>query len=187
MSEYLIGIDGSILLWIQENLRMDALTPAFTWITKLGNAGAVWILITIVLLCFSKTRKVGVICLISLILNAILCNLILKNLVGRVRPYEVLEGLKLLIPKPGDESFPSGHSACAFAVAMVVYWKLPKCYGIPAVILASLIAFSRLYLGAHYPSDVMGGILLGIFCAWISIRIWNYFLRRKNKSAAKQR
>lgn len=85
----------------------------------------------------------------------------LKNLIRRVRPYEVISGLTALIEKQHDFSFPSGHTASSFAVAIILYQELPKKYGCIAIVLAILIAFSRLYLGVHYPSDVIAGAISG--------------------------
>ena len=89
----------------------------------------------------------------------------------RTMLYEVIDGLILLVDPQHDFSFPSGHSCASFAAAMVYYKMFPKKYGVPAVILATLIALSRLYVGVHYPSDVAAGILIGILAAWIACRI----------------
>ena len=102
MLEQLLHIDGQILLWIQEYLRFPALTSVMKDITNLGNAGILWILITIVLLLDKKTRNVGYMSALALIGSLIVDNIILKNLVARTRPYEVVDGLKLLIEKQSD-------------------------------------------------------------------------------------
>lgn len=100
----------------------------------------------------------------SLIIN----NLILKNLIARIRPYEIINGLVPLIEKPTDYSFPSGHTGSSFAAACILYRKLPKRFGIPALLLAMLIGFSRLYLGVHYPSDVLFGIISGVGISYVA-------------------
>ena len=140
---------------------MDVIMPAISF---LGNAGWVWILAGVVMAVIPKTRKIGITVCIALLLSLIVCNLTLKPIVNRIRPYDIKEGIELLITKPHDASFPSGHSSASFAaaVAMVLY---DKKIGIPAVVLASLIAFSRLYLYVHFPTDVLGGIILGSLCA----------------------
>lgn len=122
MLEQLLHIDGQILLWIQEYLRFPALTSVMKDITNLGNAGILWILITIVLLLDKKTRNVGYMSALALIGSLIVDNILLKNLVARTRPYEVVDGLKLLIEKQSDYSFPSGHTGSSFASAIVL-WK----------------------------------------------------------------
>lgn len=98
----------------------------------------------------------------ALLGTLIINNIILKNLVARTRPYEVIEGLTYLVKKPTDLSFPSGHAGCAFAAACIMFRRLPRKYGVPALILAILISFSRLYVGVHYPSDVLFGVISGI-------------------------
>lgn len=163
--ELLLNLDASILLWIQEHLRTPGLTVFFKQITRLGNAGIFWILLSICLLLFTKTRKTGGMAIVSLAISFVINNLFLKNVVARTRPYEVVEGLNRLIEKQVDYSFPSGHTASSFAVAMILYLELPKKYGIPLLILAVLISFSRLYLGVHYPSDVLAGAVSGILIA----------------------
>ncbi len=167
MLEQLLHIDGQILLWIQEYLRFPALTSVMKDITNLGNAGILWILITIVLLLDKKTRNVGYMSALALIGSLIVDNILLKNLVARTRPYEVVDGLKLLIEKQSDYSFPSGHTGSSFASAIVLWKELPGKYGVMALIVAVLIAYSRLYVGVHYPMDVIFGSLLGIFMGWI--------------------
>lgn len=161
--EMLTGLDGKLLLWIQEYLRNDVLTPFFIFITTLGNSGFLWIVVSAVLLVPKGTRKVGCMCLCALVLSFLFNNLFLKNFVGRARPFDTLEALVPLIRRPSDFSFPSGHTASSFAAAGVCYRKLPKKYGIPLLIMAALIGLSRLYLGVHYPSDVLFGMISGWF------------------------
>lgn len=160
--EFILNLDGNILLWIQEYLREDFLNPFIIFITSLGNGGLVWIAASVFMLCSSSTRKAGVMSILALILSFVINNLILKNAVARTRPWIDVEGLKVLIKKPWDYSFPSGHTASSFAAAVVMYKTLPARFGIPAVILATAISLSRLYIGVHYPTDVLAGALSGI-------------------------
>ncbi len=165
LSLVLSFLDGNLLLWIQEYVRSEFFTPLWSFITTSGNGGLIWIAITCFLLAFKKTRKVGGACALALIFSLVFTNLLIKPLVARTRPYELIDGLVILIEKPHDFSFPSGHSSAAFAAAWVMFRCLPKRVGIPALIYAFLMAFSRLYLGVHYPSDVVGGIVLGVLYA----------------------
>lgn len=167
------------ILDLIQNMRTPLLDDLMCFITKLGNAGAIWILLTVILLIIPKTRKSGVIVMIALAIDVILCNVILKNLVARVRPFDVNTMITLLIPKPYDYSFPSGHTAASFATVAALFFageqKIWKC----TLVLAVLIAFSRLYLYMHYPTDILGGIIVGIVAGYAAKRIINMYETHK--------
>ena len=164
------NLDGEILLQIQQHLRTDMLTPLMKFVTFLGNGGWFWILCAVVLLAIPRTRKTGYAAVLSLIFGVIVTNLLLKNIVARPRPFAEIEALIPLIAKPTDFSFPSGHTTASFAVALVMLRMLPKKIGIPAVVLAALVAFSRLYLGVHYPTDVLAGFVVTLVGS--SLAVW---------------
>lgn len=166
MIHTLMEIDSGILLFLQEFVRNRFLTPVLVGITTLGNAGMIWILISVALLFYKKTRKVGFTALVALLFSLCVNNLLLKNLVARTRPYDAIEALIPLVKKPTDFSFPSGHAAAAFSAACVFVRNLPKRFGIPLLVLAIVIALSRLYVGVHYPSDVLIGTLSGIVLSY---------------------
>lgn len=151
---------------IQHLLRNEFLDAFMPFISSLGNAGIFWILLTAVLLIIPKTRKAGVASAIALLLMLVTGNMILKPLVARLRPFTVNTAVELLIPPPTDFSFPSGHTFASFASATAIL-KNNRKLGIPALILAALIAFSRLYLYVHFPTDVFFGLLLGILAGLI--------------------
>lgn len=170
--ERLLHLDGQILLWIQE-LRNDWLTAFFTTITHLGDGGVLWIILTVALLIPKKTRKVGITMAIALALTFLTVNLILKPVIARTRPYEVVEGLRMLVNPAHDYSFPSGHSSSSMAAAVAMLGALPhkwKPVGWCAVILAVLICISRLYIGIHYPTDVLCGAAIGLMAACIGVK-----------------
>ena len=168
-SQGLIEFEGSILLWIQNNLRSDFLDPIMKAITMLGDKGLIWILVTLALLIVRKTRPLGVVCAASMVFGLIITNLVIKNWAARVRPYEMVQGLNCIVPLAKDWSFPSGHTTNSLACAWVLFRKTPKKCGVPALILAILIAFSRLYVGIHYPTDVLGGALIGLGSACLAM------------------
>ena len=172
-------VDKAILLWIKEYLRNDVLTPVLRLVTSLGNAGIIWIVLTIILLLYHPTRKLGVLCLLALVGEFIVCNVLIKNIVKRARPYTKIEGLNPLVKKPTDYSFPSGHSSSSFAVGFTIFRKADKRWGIPALILATLISLSRLYVAVHYPSDVVVGIIIGIAFSYIG----EWLLKRFEKNS----
>ena len=170
--EQLAALDANILLFIQDNIRNPVLTAIMRPITHLGDKGIFWIILTLILLAFRKTRKAGICSMFALLFMVVLNNGIIKHLVDRIRPYEVIESLKILVAKPDDASFPSGHTASSFASCTALLLSLPmvtdrrraRICTVAAYILAVLIAFSRLYVGVHYPTDVLGGIVIGILC-----------------------
>lgn len=178
--EWLLQLDGQILLWIQEYLRFPVLTEFFTKFTRLGDFGLIWIILGLLLLISKKTRRAGVLVLASLLGSLLLNNLFLKNLVARTRPYEVVDGLKLLIAAQSDYSFPSGHAGSSFAAATAMFLALPRKYGIPALTGAVLIGLSRLYVGVHYPTDVLVGTVTGILIAVILYQIFTRFVWKRS-------
>lgn len=174
-------LDGNILLWIQEHVRNDALTPVVKFITHLGDAGWIWIALTIVFLLVKKMRRTGVLMTCSLIGSLIVNNLILKNLVARIRPYEAVDGLQRIIEAQRDLSFPSGHTGSSFAAAVVIFLTCPRKIGVPAMILAFLIMLSRLYVGVHYPTDVLAGMITGTGIAVLICTVYKKGFRRQSE------
>lgn len=158
-------MDFQILLWIQENLRSEHLNGLWIGITSLGDHGQFWILLSLCLLIPKKTRTIGLCSLAALLLSLLCTNICLKNLVGRARPFQQYAQLIPLIPAPRDFSFPSGHTSASFASAVACFLGFrDQNRWLPAVcplILAGLIGFSRLYLGVHFPTDVLAGCLVG--------------------------
>ncbi len=179
-------LDESVLWFVREHLVHAYLTPVLKLITTLGNAGIIWILLTILMLIYKPTRKVGIISAIALAEEFILCNGILKNLIRRPRPWTRVHGLNPLVAKPTDFSFPSGHSSSSFAVGVTMFRKADKKIGIPALILAICIACSRIYVAVHYPTDVLAGIVIGIVFSYVGEftyhKIEQYIENRKEKS-----
>lgn len=154
-----------------QTIHTPLLDKILAFITSLGNAGIIWIVLAVVLLILPKTRKAGIIVAAALLMDLILCNLILKNLVARVRPYDVNTAIAILIKKPLDFSFPSGHTAASFAAMTALFLAKMKKAWIAALVLAVLIAFSRLYFYVHYPTDVLGGAIVGILSGIIGYAI----------------
>lgn len=171
LDQLAVSFDLPILDWIQANLKSDILDTIMPIITLFGDGGIFWIACAVLLLIFPKTRKIGLGMGFALILGLIVCNITLKPLVGRIRPYDFQmehfqKEILLLTERMHDYSFPSGHTIASFEAATVLL-KNSKKMGIPAMILAVLIAFSRLYLYVHYPTDVIFSISAGILFAFI--------------------
>ena len=166
-----MGIEFRILDWIQ-SIRTPFGDVVMPLISSLGNAGMIWILLAVVLLLIPRTRRSGAIVLAALCLEVLLCNVLLKHIFARIRPCDVNTAVQLLIPRPHDFSFPSGHTAASFAAASALYFAGEKKLFGSAVILAVLIAFSRLYLYVHYPTDILGGIAVGILTGYMGMCAW---------------
>jgi undecaprenyl-diphosphatase len=175
------NLDNSILQFIQINMRSSNGDKIMTSLTCLGNGGAIWIIIGLALLVSKRNRKYGFMIITALILCYVIGNLSLKNLVGRTRPFDVIPLLGgLLITPPTDFSFPSGHTMCSFAASTVIFYMNKK-IGIFALILSSFIGFSRLYLYVHYPSDVFGGMIIGILIGILTIAIFKKMDKQREK------
>ncbi len=175
------NFDNTILIFIKNNMHSSIMDNIMIGFTTLGNVGTIWILITLFLLVNKKYRKAGLMLLVAISLSTLLGEGILKHLIQRQRPFTHIPGFKLLISRPSGYSFPSGHSAVSFAAAIILSKNFKK-YTAGFFTLASLIAFSRLYLYAHYPTDVICGIALGAISAMITIYIFN---KGDNKTATK--
>ncbi|MDO4491024.1 MAG: phosphatase PAP2 family protein [Lachnospiraceae bacterium] len=188
-------MEASILLWIQEHMRTPALTGFMSFITSLGNSGWFWLVLSLLLLIAALMQQAKIrnpmnsgnhvnpfmrpalTCLLSMLLCFLIVNLFLKNAVARVRPYDRIPELVLLARKPKDFSFPSGHTAFSFASATALYLtggEKNRPVTLFLLALAALIGFSRLYLGVHYPTDVIAGAFLG----WICGKTAELFIRK---------
>lgn len=173
--------DIGILNLIQLNLRCEFLDVAMPLITKLGDGGALWILCSFLLFLFPQTRRSGAAIAVGILLELLCCNALLKPFVGRPRPCDVNSAVQLLISKPTDFSFPSGHTGAAFATVSALYFSKNR-FWIPTLVISLWISFSRLYLYVHYPSDVLAGALLGIMLGWIG----TLFIRTAEKMIRKR-
>lgn len=198
--ESFIQSDGELLVILQNMLHADWLTPIMKGITFMSEYGMIEIVLCLVLMICRKTRRLGIICAASLALSFICCNIIIKPIIDRPRPWESINMLKVLVPDPGDASFPSGHSTSAMSVAMAVFlasrplknarkepdvardYDMVPClgwggtgvdpktvhrWGVAAIVFALLTGLSRMYLGMHFPTDVLAGLILGALSACI--------------------
>ena len=164
------GMELAILDWIQAHLRFGLLDAVLPVISRTCDHGELWIILALVLLVIRSRRKYGAAVACGLVLDLVSCNLLLKPLVGRIRPFAVNTAVELLVKAPLDASFPSGHTAASFAAVFALkaagspLWK-------PALAVAVVIAFSRLYLYVHWPSDVLAGALLGAAVGWAGAKL----------------
>jgi len=177
------GKVGDIFYWMWEMdflksiPRADWFTIIMKIFTYLGEAGAMWIILSIVLCIFAKTRKTGATMMLSMIVTVIIGNVILKNCFARFRPawvdVDFFNSIKYHIGIPSDYSFPSGHTMNGVTASMCILFCAIKdkkniLAGVGAVIVAGIIAFSRMYLFVHWPTDIMAGALVGLIIAIVS-------------------
>jgi membrane-associated phospholipid phosphatase len=163
--------DYEILLYIQNHLRTPFGNGFFSFMTFLGEFGWFWIALCVMLLVSKKTRRSGIVLLLALFLSWSLGEGLLKHIFLRTRPYIAHPDLIPLARRPRSSSFPSGHTATACAMGFTALRELRKRYSIPIFIIGLLVSLSRLYLGMHYPTDVITGILLGLFSCCLAERL----------------
>ena len=174
--------ESGIILWIQENIRGPVGNVFWQFITHLGDEGYLWIAMGVVLLLFKKTRPIGFTVLVSLLLDFLTINVVLKELVARPRPFVVNELIEPLVGGVSPyRSFPSGHSGGSFAAMFALYRWVPKKIGIPALFLASLVALSRLYVGVHYPTDILAGFVIGFVCSALAYAIVKMVMNKRGE------
>ena len=170
LNQLAVIFDLPILDWIQANMTSPLWDKIWPIITMFGDEGIFWIAMSVLFLFFRKARKTGIGMRIAMIIGLLVCNVTLKPLVMRPRPYDLQESLGVTIPlltdRMHDFSFPSGHTIASFEAAVVILLNHKK-GGIAALVLAFLIAFSRLYLYLHYPTDVIFSIFAGTAFAFL--------------------
>lgn len=172
-----MSIDWSVLQWIHSTLSCGALDVLMPRITALGDGGAVWILAAFALICTKKYRRQGILLLAGLAAGVLIGNVALKHLIARPRPCWLDSSVQLLIANPTDYSFPSGHTLSS-AIGATVLTMTNRKFGWAAIPAAALIAFSRLYLYVHFPSDVLGAGLLGLLIGYFTVTAGTRLLAR---------
>lgn len=156
-----------------QKLSTPGLDKFMVTITSLGNMSIIWIAFIIIFLSTKEYKTMGKVMVLGFILNLIIVNLLLKNIFARVRPFNIVNHADLFIPTLKDGSFPSGHTSYAFTIfTIVLFMAKKKSLKVLTGILAVLIAFSRLYLYVHFPTDVIGGTIIGFILAILAMKIY---------------
>lgn len=177
MPEVIQRFDEQALVWIAEHVRCAPLDLLMKPYTLMGNVGMLFIVLGVLMLCFKQTRKAGFSALCAMLIGLVVVNFTIKPLVSRPRPWLTIESFINLVPEHDPNSFPSGHTNAAFAFALAVCISAPKKWmKVSAVCAAVLMGLSRLYVGVHFPSDVIVGAAIGSLCglagAWVVKRVW---------------
>ncbi|MBP5361823.1 MAG: phosphatase PAP2 family protein [Ruminococcus sp.] len=170
-------LDFKILDWIQQNCRNEVMDFIMPKVTFLGNLGLLWIVVSVIFLMIKKHRKCGITLSFGLVFSFLAVNVIMKNLIARSRPCWINDDIEMLIAIPRDYSFPSGHTLFGFLAAVIII-SYDKRFGIPAFLIAFAIAFSRMYLYVHFPSDVLAGMILGIAIGIFSVLVMKKIMLR---------
>lgn len=180
--EAILNLDFSILNWIQNNIASPFCDTFFELVTHLGDGAYFWFAIALVSLFFKKTRKMGICMVLAIILGSLMCNVTIKPLVARPRPFTYPQAMlaveDLLIKKPSEFSFPSGHTTSCFAAATAILLHNKK-WGIGALVIAALVGFSRMYLYVHFPTDVLVGVIVGAVAGVLACVVINYLFKNK--------
>ena len=187
MPEWIQRFDEQALVWIARHVRCGLLDPFMEGYTQLGNTGMLFIVLGLILLLFRQTRKAGFSALCAMLIGLVVVNLTIKPMVERPRPWLVIENFVNLVPEHDPHSFPSGHTNAAFAFALAVCAAAPKRWmKVTAVCMAVVMGLSRLYVGVHFPSDVLAGALIGSLCglagAWAVKTLWERLGPRLRKT-----
>lgn len=171
------------LLYSLQSIHNPVLDKVMLFITTLGNAGMVWIAITILMFILCKDKRCAWTSTGALLLSVLIINLILKNLVARARPCWIDTDVMLLLKNPKDYSFPSGHASASFSVAVsILQFAEYRKQGIAAIVLAAMIAFSRMYFFVHFPTDIIAGVVLGILEAVVAGLLVKKLEKRRNSA-----
>ena len=177
MPEVIQQFDEQVLVWIAQHIRGGLLDPIMSFYTRLGDAGMLFIALGLVMLLFKSTRRAGFSALCAMIIGLVVVNFTIKPLMARERPWLVIEGFVNLVEEKDPNSFPSGHTNAAFAFALALCMTAPRRWmKITAVCAGLVMGLSRLYVGVHFPSDVLVGALIGSLCglagAWVVKIVW---------------
>jgi len=180
MIDIIQSFDESLALFFQSIHNPITDLPMII-ITHLGDDGIFWIILALILLIFKKTRKAGIMVATALIFCLVFNNLILKSIFSRERPFIVLDSIKLIIDPPSGYSFPSGHTVSSIASATTIFWNFKnscRWAAVGAVVLAVLIAFSRMYLCVHFFTDVIAGAIFGVVLGIAAIALINFIYKK---------
>lgn len=166
------------ILYGLQGIHQAWLDKLMVFITHFATGGAFWICLGLLFLFWKKSRKMGLCILLAMAMTYFFGNLILKNLFQRMRPYWIDPSVQILVGPLRDYSFPSGHTMVSFASAQAIFLNKPS-WGLGAFVLAGLIAFSRLYLFVHFPTDILGGILVGLACGYMAKQLLDKISQKK--------
>lgn len=166
-----MNFEHKILILIAST-RNVIMTKFMKFFSISANGGVIFFILSMMMLLSDKYKKMGYAVIATVLAHSLICNVFVKPIIRRIRPFDRYSDITVLLDKlPKDYSFPSGHTGASFAFATTVF-LYDKKLGVLAYILAILIAYSRMYLGVHYPTDIIGGIILG---SSMAVCMYKYF------------
>ena len=177
---YITEIDFLILDFLQSFLRCEPLDVFFSFITHLGDSGLIWIITGILMTVSKKYRRCGIMMLCGMLFGFLTGNLIMKPVIARSRPCWINDAVNTIISVPQDFSFPSGHTLSSVISCTVIGLHYRR-FLIIALPITVLIAFSRLYLYVHFPTDVLFGTLYGLIIGIVFYRISERYFKKQSE------
>jgi undecaprenyl-diphosphatase len=176
-----VHIEFQVLDAIQSHLQSPLMDHIMPFVSSPFFGGTIWVGCAIWLYLHPKTRNVAITMAISMAIEVLICNVALKPMIGRIRPCDIRQSIPLLVPRPTDFSFPSGHTSASFAIVAALFFRKNKLW-IPSLAVAMLISFSRLYLYVHYPTDILAGVLVGLLSGKLGCMLTDYLERVRSVS-----
>lgn len=158
---------GEDFLWSLQGISSPFLDSAMTFVSYSVSSGLLWFVMAAVMLCLPRRRAMGMAVVVAVCVSFLMTDVILKPMFDTVRPFEVMD-VTTMVPAPDNASFPSGHTASSFAAATAIM-LFDRRVGTVSLLYACLVGFSRMYLCMHWPVDVLGGALIGMACALLSV------------------
>ena len=161
------------LLYLQNHVRTTGRNRFWLCVTRLGNGSFLWIVLSAVMLLLPQTRWIAVRSFVLIAFGELVINAVVKMLIRRKRPYDVCEELSTVQIRPKDTSFPSGHTCMGFVMTLFYAQVMPGWFAVSILVISCMLAFSRMYLGVHYPTDILGGIMLAVGIDWVYFLVWS--------------
>jgi len=181
--DFLINLDHKLFYFINDTISNPLLDWIMPIITNENNAAIPLIIFWLWLLLFNGKRGkiAAILILITIILTDVIAAQIIKPYFGRLRPSRAMtDSINLLVSRGGKYGFVSNHAANTMAGAAIILYFYRK-WGYFAIAVSIIVGFSRVYVGVHYPFDVLGGWIFGFTIAWIVISIWIFIKVRETK------
>lgn len=169
--------EADVLFWIHDVLSCGFMDALMAFVSNLCTGNLIWFLLVAILTYRKDTRYIGITLALALVISIVLCNGILKPCIDRTRPY-VEYGIQIIVHDADGHSFPSGHTTGVTVVTTTLLIHLRK-WGYVMIPFAATVMLSRMYLFMHYPTDIIGGIVVGTASVILAYVIMTHMCRRR--------